>query len=148
MTLVVDTNVPKVANGGEWLVKKPECVQNCVARLREIQESGRIALDYGWLIAIEYKNQLRESGEPGVGDAFLRWVLTNIRNPDRCDLVPLAPFPDDPRLAGFDPADRKFVTVAIAHPEHPPILQATDAKWRVYAATFQEFGVNIEFLCS
>ena len=42
-----------------------------MARLREIQESGRIALDYGWLIAIEYKNQLRESGEPGVGDAFL-----------------------------------------------------------------------------
>ena len=46
----------------------------------------------------------------------------------RCDLVPITPindsenefeeFPDDPVLEGFDPDDRKFIAVAIAHLEN------------------------------
>ena len=132
MTFVVDTNVPKVANGDEWLEKAPQCVLACVTQLTQIKESDRIALDHGWAIASEYKRKLRESGEPGAGDAFLKWVLTNMYNPERCVLVTPEPFPDDPRLAAFDPEDRKFICVAIAHSERLPILQATDSKWHQF----------------
>ena len=36
------------------------------------------------LIISEYKNKLSQTGQPGIGDAFLKWVLTNQANPNRC----------------------------------------------------------------
>jgi hypothetical protein len=147
MTFVVDTNVAVVANGREWLDKAPDCVIACIQQITKIKDSGRIAVDDGWKILKEYGNNLRESGEPGAGDAFFRWVLSNSRNPERCDLVSAAPFPDNDDLRAFDPADRIFVTVALAHSEHPPILQATDSKWKNFEPALAECGVNVRFLC-
>jgi hypothetical protein len=147
MTFIVDTNVAVVANGGDWLDKAPECVIACSRHIMNVKESGRIALDDRWSIVEEYRRNLRVSGEPGLGDAFLKWVLTNIMNPERCDLVTAAPFPDHPHLAAFDPADRKFVSVAMAHNQRPPILQATDSKWRNFAVSLAEMGVDVLFLC-
>ncbi len=147
MTFVVDTNVAVVANGREWLLTAPQCVIACNRQLEEIKNSGRIAVDDGWKILKEYKNNLRESGEPGTGDAFLKWLLLNSRNPERCDLVSPAPFPDDDRLRAFDPADRIFVTVALAHGERPPILQATDLKWKSFVGVLSECGVNVRLVC-
>jgi|SRR5271154_3022939 len=147
MTFVVDTNVAVVANGREWLLTAPECVIACNRQLAEIKDSGRIAVDDGWKILKEYRNNLRESGEPGAGDAFWKWVLSNSRNPERCDFVSAAPFPDNDELKAFDPADRVFVTVALAHSERPPILQATDLKWKNFVGVLSEHGVNVRFVC-
>lgn len=116
-------------------------------------------MDQGRHILREYTRQLRSEGQPGVGDAFLKWVLTNQANPLRCRHVPitLAPdredendfveFPIDPRLAGFDRSDRKFVAVARSHPEHPPILNAVDTDWRDYHEILAEHQVAVAFLC-
>jgi hypothetical protein len=86
----------------------------------------KLVLDDMWRIIGEYMQNLRRSGEPGVGDAFLRWVLTNKDNPQRCDLVTITPvendfreFPADAALSDFDPSDRKFIAVALAHPQKP-----------------------------
>ena len=59
----------------------------------------------------------------------------NWANPERCDLVPIKPvdgsenefeeFPDDPALKDINLADRKFIAVAIAHPERPSILASS-----------------------
>ncbi len=32
------------------------------------------------------------------------------------------------------------------HSEHPPIIEASDAKWLGYKDVFEEYGVHIEFL--
>ena len=140
MKTIADTNVPKVAN---WQTSQasPACVAACARRLSDIQSAGTLVLDDGWHILREYLTNLRSSGQPGMGDAFLKWVLTNQANPRRCELVHITPvntgpdccdfaeFPEDNNLARFDPADRKFVAVAVAHPEHPPILNAVDTDW-------------------
>ncbi len=57
-------------------------VITCNERLGQIM-SGKVklVLDDMWRIIGEYMQNLRSSGEPGVGDAFLRWVLTNKDNP-------------------------------------------------------------------
>jgi hypothetical protein len=76
---------------------------------------------------------------------------------DVCDQVKITPrksghtdFQEFPQLAAlnnFDPQDRKFVAVANAHPEKPPILQATDSKWLEWEQSLHQCGIQLEILC-
>jgi len=156
MKYVVDTNVPVVANGKSKQAS-PKCVIACVEIIHKITNSETIVIDDQWLILNEYSNKLNQKGQPGVGDAFLKWILTNNRNPLLCEQVKITPthshkdnfkeFPNDQRLKKFDPSDRKFVAVARAHREHPPILQAVDAKWWNFREILSEHSVTVQFLC-
>lgn len=154
MYVIVDTNAAIVANGKSPQAS-PECVINCVRRLRQIQQNEILVLDDRWLIIQEYKNKLYDTGQPGVGDAFLKWVLTNQFNPQRCQRIQItelsqdnfAEFPKDPNLDRFDRSDRKFVAVAIAHPHKPPILNAVDSDWRYFRDRLATHGVEVEFIC-
>ncbi|NOK08744.1 hypothetical protein [Corallococcus exercitus] len=152
---VVDTNVPLTANNANTV--SPTCVQACVQAINAVTQSGCIVLDDRWRIINEYKHKLSPTGQPGVGDRFLKWVLTNQANPERCARVSLTPrrddprdfeeFPRDPALADFDPADRKFVAASCAHEARPPILQATDSKWWGLKGEFERCRIRIHFLC-
>jgi hypothetical protein len=153
---VVDTNVPVVANGRAEQAG-PDCVLACLGVLEAIMSDGRIVLDEGNRILDEYLMNLSRSGQPGAGDMFLKWVLTNQFNTGRCERVPITPkqtdgqsfeeFPDDPDLAGFDPDDRKFVAVAVASRHQPEILNATDTDWWHFREAFRRHGIRIQFLC-
>lgn len=157
MTVIVDTNVPKVANGREESPQaSPDCVNICRSRIEGIiRGEEKLVLDDEWIILSEYTNNLRSSGEPGAGDRFLKWALAN--KDTQCDLVQItsvdglenefAEFPDDSELAGFDPDDRKFIAVACAHEDKPPILQAVDRGWSEFHDALQRNGVTVEFLC-
>jgi hypothetical protein len=150
---VVDTNVAAVANAKDN--HDPSCVTACVDYLLDLRANGTIVLDDAWLILGEYESNLRSSGQPGVGDAFFKWVLTNQANSDRCILTHITPnaersfeeFPSDPALSDFDPSDRKFIAVARARPDNPPVAQALDSKWWGFRRAFKANGVNVEFLC-
>ena len=155
MVVIVDTNVVVVANGRSEQASA-NCVDTCGDRLEEIMRGdAKLVLDNGWIILGEYLRNLRSSGEPGAGDNFLRWILMN--KDQRCDLVPITPvdgsendfeeFPDDPALNDFDPDDRKFIAVAVAHPEKPPILQAVDSQWWDFRDVFRRNGITVEFIC-
>jgi hypothetical protein len=160
MRCIVDTNVPIVANGrGEKPAASSACMVQCAQRLGELTQSQILVLDDQWHILREYMKQLNQSGQPGVGDAFIKWVLTNLTNATRIEMVSItkragsddpddfAEFPDDPNLATFDRSDRKFVAVAVAHPNHPPILNGVDSDWWHYRAALRSHGVVVEFLC-
>ena len=155
MAVIVDTNVPVVANG-QSPQASPNCVDTCINRLEGIiRGEKKLVLDDRWIILSEYIRNLRSSGEPGAGDRFLLWILMN--KDERCDLVPITPvdgsenefeeFPDDPALNDFDPDDRKFIAVACAHPEKPPILQAVDSQWLDFHNAFRRNGVTVKFIC-
>ena len=156
MLFVVDTNVPVVANGKSEQASS-SCVMACAKQLEELKNIGKLVIDDQWRIVKEYIQNLRSEGQPGVGDEFLKWVLTNWKNPHRCELVSITPFgtdqsnfeefPSDPRLCNFDPSDRKFVAVSLAHAQRPPILQSVDRKWWEVREILKENGVEIEFLC-
>lgn len=156
MHIVVDTNVAIVAN------KKSEqasatCVDACLRYLEALQVSDTLVIDAQWYIIKEYMQNLRSEGQPGAGDAFLRWVLINRTNPQRVEQVAITPldnsgrefleFPTDEALKGFDPADRKFVAVALVHSEHPPILNAVDPHWGLFKEALQAHGVESLSLC-
>jgi hypothetical protein len=155
MYSIVDTNVLIVANGRDCPQASPECVLACVRRLRDIEQHGTLVLDDGWHIIGEYKHKVSQTGQPGLGDAFLKWVLTNQSNPQRIEKVSITPiedegfaeFPNTPGLEKFDRSDRKFVAVALTHPQKPPICDAVDSDWRNFHEALVQAGVTVEFLC-
>ena len=104
---VVDTNLPIVANGKSHA--DPACVIACVDVLLEVYSTGVIVLDDAMRILSEYMDHLSLGGEPGAGDAFMKWVWNIQADGNRCERVFLTPrsansaddfaeFPDDPEL--------------------------------------------------
>jgi hypothetical protein len=154
MRTVIDTNVIVFTNG-----KSPQaslsCVTSCIEQLRRLVQQGRIILDDSWLILREYQHNLNQAGQPGFGDAFLRWALENRTNPNACEIYPLekdvqgdarfAAFPQDARLAGFDPADEKFA--ALAAVSNAPVWNAVDLGWWEYREALEHHDIRVEFLC-
>lgn len=150
---VVDTNVPVAANGRAEQADGP-CVVACIDALERIKNYGTVVLDDAFLILGEYVNNLSMSGQPGPGDAFMKWVWNIQAVETRCERVPITPrnggyaeFPDCENLAGFDPSDRKFVAVALTSRHNPVVLNAVDSDWRDYQQALEAAGVRIEQLC-
>lgn len=155
---VVDTNVPKVAN----LATQPDpasnfpdtCVEACVDAIEHVVRTRGLVLDAGNEIYGEYMDNLDISGQPGIGDVFMKWVHDRRWTLDESQRVPITrsgdsydEFPSHGGLENFDKSDRKFVAVSNAHPKKPPILQATDSKWWGWKEALAECGVEVAFLC-
>lgn len=154
--VIVDTNVPIVANG-KASHADIDCVEACVEKLIQVQSQGRVLVDQSGFILNEYSRHLSHRGQPGLGDAFFKWLWDNQAQTSICTKVDVSPeddsgtsfafFPDGPELEGFDLSDRKFVATAIASGENPPILNATDSDWWHFREALENHGVSIEFLC-
>lgn len=153
---VVDTNVCTTANAAN-----PEASSGCVAAsgraLQAVMSRGHVFLDVGGEIVREYRRNLHAGGQGGPGNAFFKWVLTNEWTPQRVTRVQITSRNGDPEDfeelpvpsggVSYDPSDRKFLAVAAAHAEHPPILQSFDSKWWGWQASLKEVRVTIHFLC-
>ncbi|MHB1046357.1 MAG: hypothetical protein ACYC4P_10115 [Thermoanaerobaculia bacterium] len=154
---VVDTNVAIAANGSVGCPQASgACVRACIRALSEIlNDKRRLVLDDRWRLIGEYRHKLSASGQPGIGDRFLKWVLTNHSNPARCERVAVHEAGADEEFeelhaevsAIADRSDRKFLAVAAAHPGRPPILQGVDSKWWGWRETLDKHGLKVEFLC-
>ena len=156
---VVDTNVPILAN----LATQPDpgsdfpdtCVEACVDAVEHVVRTRGLILDDGDEIYDEYIGNLAPwSRQPGVGDIFMKWVHDRRGSFKASQRVPITrrgesyeEFPPHAGLENFDRSDRKFVAVSNAHPEKPPILQATDSKWWGWKEALEECGIEVEFLC-
>jgi hypothetical protein len=153
---VVDTNVATTANGAN-----PGAPLGCVAAsakiLQDVMTSGHVFLDDGRRILDEYLGNLSVKGQRGAGDVFLKWLLTHEWNSEKVTRVVITSTPHDDEdfhelpspLDGtfYDRSDRKFLAVAAAHPDHPPILQSFDSKWVGWTTALESLGVTIHFLC-
>ncbi len=151
---VVDSNVAIVANQkhGESSAKAYKCARV----LLDIKHFGVIVLDDQDHILSEYRGYCSLSGQPGIGDSFIKWIHDNIGRVDLVQRVAITTnvdpppyfheFPNHPDLEDFDPSDQKFVAVANAHRARPVILQATDSKWWGWKDSLAECGIKVEFL--
>jgi hypothetical protein len=154
MRAVIDTNVLLVAND-QHAEASPDCVAACVRFLQEMQVSGITVIDDSFLILREYQNKTKLQPPKGVGDVFLKWLLRNAGNLQHVEQVSVvetsknvfAEFPNDDLQRVFDAPDRKFVAVANAHTDKPPILQAVDCKWLDWWQGLHVNGIQVDFLC-
>lgn len=152
--VVVDTNVLLVANNSHDDVSV-ECVQQCIERLQSVTQDGRVFIDDQYLIISEYMNKTNIKPPKGVGDVFLKWLLSNRCNSSRVVNVAItqenddlfAEFSDKALQSEFDPPDRKFVAVASGSPDKPMVWQAADCKWVDWHQRLKAMGVTVEFLC-
>jgi hypothetical protein len=126
--------------------------------LAAIKDAGGLLLDDSGRILREYTRNLGHRGQPGAGEVFVKWAHDNQANPDVVTCVPITAttdggwrkyeeFPDQLALQGFDRADQKFVAVALASGENPPILNAVDSDWWRHRVALTAAGVTVEFLC-
>ena len=106
---VVDTNVnvPVVANGRSEQAD-PDCVIACVDSLANVREHGVIVLDDGMQILDEYMRNLSMSGQPGLGDKFMKWVWTVQADERRCERVQLTLRNDESGDFAEFPNEREF----------------------------------------
>ncbi|MGL4942199.1 MAG: hypothetical protein ACRC46_03290 [Thermoguttaceae bacterium] len=156
---VVDTNVPIAANrqhkfdGTE--VENEKWILACVEAIEHVIAEHCLVLDEADEILGEYCVHLSRSGQPGVGDHFVKWIHDcREQFPDSNRRVKITKigdsyeeFPSHAGLEDFDISDRKFVAVSNAHPDKPPILQATDSKWVGWKKALYEVGIRVVFLC-
>lgn len=153
MSVVIDTNVLVVANGRHEPAQE-RCVGACIGALEQARRET-VVLDDGQLMLDEYRRHCAFAGQPGLGDAFFKWLWNRQADPRHCHRVRITPhpkrgfveFPADKRLRGFDRNDRKFVAVALAAGGSPPVLNASDTDWWHARQVLGEHGVTISFLC-
>ncbi len=156
---VVDTNVPKIANSATNIAELPDnmvdCALSCAEKIKKIlNEELKLVVDAGGEIFDEYRKQLSMSGQPGLGDAFMKWVHDNQWHFPLEDRVTItqtddnyAEFPNCAELNGFDKSDKKFVAVANTHPMKPPIAAASDHHWWKFKEVLKKKGISVELLC-
>ena len=156
---IIDTNVPVNANRATSSEAIPEaqlaCVMACVELIDRVVNDGGLVIDAGDEIFDEYRQNLALKGQPGVGDKFMKSVHDYRWNLPEVDRVPITKngdsydeFPVHTDLVKFDRSDRKFVAVAQAHPNNPPIAQATDSKWWGWKEALNHVGISVHFLCA
>ena len=85
--LVIDVNVPIVANGNHDKANL-ECIRTCIRALKN-SRGNLILVDDGQRIFTTYRKYLSHSGQPGPGDAWFKWLWINQANRHRCRLVPV-----------------------------------------------------------
>lgn len=153
---VIDTNVLQVAN---WKAgqAKPQCVLACIKKLRAVMKSGRACVDAEGHVFSEYRHNASMSGQPGVGDAFFKWLHDRQGMHKHCELVQTEPrnsegteydfFQGRQEFNGFDLSDRKFVVVALNSIYQPRVLNAVDSDWANFRRALERVRVYVEELC-
>ena len=157
--VIVDTNVLVIANG-EAKHASSDCIEHCRDRLETIL-SEKVVIDDGWRILGEYDDNTKPNTRKGVGDLFVKTLMQNQGNPNICNLVHITSlkgngtdfqeFPTDSALSGFDPDDRKFIAVALAHQQNTgetaTILLAIDRGWLQFTNALASHGVTVGLIC-
>ncbi len=154
--VVVDTNVPIVANGrpdplNRGRAPSVACRLAAIDFLEDTLATRRVLLDIAGEIQAEYHRHLSPRGQPGVGDRFYQQMLMSA--PARVERLELPRdtagayehFPDDPALYSFDPSDRKFA--AMARRANAPVANATDTDWLYHNAALTTNGITVQFVC-
>lgn len=160
---IVDVNVAIVAN--DWrrqlnsqTLSTPQadekCRLACVEVLKRIIRKEVVVVDAAGDAIREYLRRLRTSGQPGIGDAFLKFVLEQQYAHKRIQRITVKrhadrkyePFPADPDLKAFDQADRIYVALNRSVPDSR-VLNAVDSDYKQHAKALVKHGVTVKELC-
>ena len=149
-TFVVDTNVAVAANGRRTHADL-QCQRSCVERLAAVVKEEVVAIDDAGLVFEEYTRRLSRSGQPGVGDAFLKYLFDHQYHSARIRRVtvtrsanPRRGFEELPEN-GLDRSDRKFLAVAIV--AKAVVLNAMERDWNEQKALLNHLWVQVRQLC-
>ncbi|MFC1960727.1 hypothetical protein ACFLYO_08455 [Chloroflexota bacterium] len=151
---VVDTNVWVMVDKAIAEVNTTaelDCIETCQKWLQDFinRPADRLVLDNQYMILGEYRDNIKRGR---LSDDMLRKLEDQPRNrlieiPIACDEDGYAIVPDSLVEAEFDPSDRKFVAVALAHDPTPPIINATDSDWEEKSDAIKQCGIVVIECC-
>ncbi len=156
---IVDTNVLCMAREryDEMTPSEAKCAMACINFITEFMKNDyRLVLDKDREILGEYERNINTKGQPTLATIFMKWIYEYISKAEVNDIYvdllkreqdDYETFPINKRLREFDNSDKKFVALANAHPENPPIVQGTDCKWWGFRDVLAECGIQVDFLC-
>jgi len=162
MLRVVDENVLVVANdltketlglATSFPDASEDCRISCAEYLHDIVKNGRIILDSDSEYFDKYRSHASLSGQPGVGDVFLRMVYERgyvtswatritIRNGDDYLL------PDSFKSSPFDNDDYLWVAGAYNSTSPSEIANACDSDYDECVDDLNAIGVRVNQLCA
>ena len=154
--IILDTNVPVKASIAPNLCPEYELgmQKKCMEYIGQLANGSdkKLVLDADYEILKEYQNNVCKSSN--MGKIFFRWLYNYFSQIQPEDFVKLKrnncgqyiDFPYDDQTEKFDESDKKFIALANAHAEKPPIIEAADGKWLGYETAFSKYGIKIEFL--
>lgn len=161
-SFAIDENVLIVANDASRSSRNQpplapqaneECVASCIAFLNKVRKRGIVVIDQQGEVISRYGRHLERRGQPGVGDAFYKYLVERQYQGKRVKSVDLESngpdylsFPNDPDLADLDRNDRIYVALAIAAPAI--IANAVDSDYRQKTAPLSRNQVSVLELCS
>lgn len=155
---IIDTNVPAIASRSASQLDdlELECAEACLLYLRKMMTSSdiQIVLDYDYLVVKEYRRILSKiSYSNGFNEEFLKWVFMKMSADDyqfvkiHKEGTSFLEYPNHDDLSSFDREDRKFIALANAHQDKPPIIEGTDCKWWGIVNALKSFGITVVFPC-
>ena len=159
---IIDTNVWVVASGGHEGAFG-DCVMACIELLSGLREQGAaLVMDEssflgecpGNSVLRELKDNLREGGYGH--DLFWNHVFHNgcftpvrIDHDDEGAALPMVILQreQDGSTNSFEPSDRKWIALQLAHPLHPEIHNAVDGDWEKARQDLATYGIRVKQLC-
>ena len=159
---VVDENVLVVANDLTRLSRgliaispqvSGECQLACVTFIEELMTNDTIVIDDGTLFLEKYKSHCSFSGQPGIGDAFLRAVFERGYSNDWVTRVTIVDgegfrLPAAFLGCGFDNDDMLWIAAAFNGPLDTMVANACDSDYQDFEATIAGIGVAVLEICN
>jgi hypothetical protein len=147
---LVDTNVLIAANGHSPQVSASG-VQKCEEFVEGLFEDTIISVDSNHEIFDEYFRHMNHSGQPGIGDVFVKYLFDRQADNTICETVETARdeeclyrvFSDKPDLLDFDKNDLKFVAVHFLSKYLSPIVNACDSDWADNKALLDSYNIAV-----
>lgn len=160
MKCIIDTNVELLAGTpvSDIPFDQLECAKRCNDFIKNFisDSNSKLVLDADLKIWKEYRTVFNVIGnQPSLATAFFSWVCQYMSNIDPSDFIKLQEvsennykeYPNQAGLEKFDPPDRKFIALANAHNEKPPIVEGADCKWWGIKDALSACGIQVQFLC-
>jgi hypothetical protein len=148
--VIVDTNVLIAANGKAPQVKQTG-VEKCQIFVGSLFDDTIISIDSLNEIFGEYFSHLNRSGQPGIGDVFVKYLWDHQYDTGVCEIVELehdnkyifTVFSDKEDLLHFDHGDLKFIAVFFGSEQSPSIYNACDSDWEQNKQLLDKYKVSV-----
>jgi len=147
---IIDTNVFVAANGGTDQLSEDD-INRCKSFVALLFSKTIISIDAKSEIFSEYFRYMNRSGQPGIGDAYVKYLWDRQCDKTVCELVDISKNKNGvyKQLKGkedlicFDPNDLKFIAVYLGSKFNTTICNASDRDWEENKSLLAKYNINV-----
>jgi len=147
---IIDTNIFAAANGLANHLTERE-INKCKQFIAALAGNSVISLDLQGEIFQEYFIYTNRSGQPGIGDAFVKYLWDRQSDKMHCEKVDIEKnengiykqLNEKDGLLTFDSSDQKFIAVYLGSEKQPVICNACDSDWANNKLLLMQYDIRV-----